>query len=349
MASEVDKIINQNKVVETPIVTLEDKLKNFKKTVDTKTSKVIRTWYFYLPQIVMTILSLFIIGAYQFVEANFDPNIFLTPDFWGNYLTYQSASWILTLNIISMMYKIYKKKHSKYIQHKEKKSFYVTVDEENQFIAKNAEKSDRARKIRAYKIWINQRIHEILEKYEINDLKDFLENGKDNILLKKEKAIKDKINYLLSVLTDEWIEENIDNVKTGRKTFTYAKVTRDKLVSGARAKNRNHGEADFEEHSVSVFVEYYLSGFIFISVIMFILLSFRLDPKENELGTYIMFAIKVFMIAFNVIMTWLKTEDTFELTKVKVAEETANEMGKYYVNEFTPQQRAEFELKYGHN
>jgi hypothetical protein len=24
-------------------------------------------------------------------------------------------------------------------------------------------------------------------------------------------------------------------------------------------------------------------------------------------------------------------------------------MGKYYVNEFTPQQRAEFELKYGHN
>ena len=58
----------------------------------------------------MTLLALFIIGAYQFVEANFDPAIFATAQFWGNYLSYQSASWILILNIIATSYKVLKKK-----------------------------------------------------------------------------------------------------------------------------------------------------------------------------------------------------------------------------------------------
>lgn len=338
--SEFEKILAEKQPPKNEEVDVKEKLKNFQKNIDKSVDKTVRVWLYYIPQILMTILAFLIIGAWQFVEAKFDPKIFLTADFWGNYLTYQSASWILVLNIIATAYKTLKKKHVRYNALKAKRNFYVTLDENHSFIGKYAEIEDRRRKIKAYKIWINQRIHKILEKREIYDLQEFLLETKDITLVKHKKAVKRKLEYLLSVLTDEWIEKNIENVKTGWRTFRYAKVTRDKLVSGAKTITSNYCESDFEEHNVSVFTEYYLSGFIFVSILMFILLSFRLFPKENALDTYVSFVIKVFMIGFSAISTWLKTEETFELTKLKVIEETTSEIGKYYAKEFSAEERA---------
>ena len=103
-------------------------------------------------------------------------------------------------------------------------------------------------------------------------------------ITKKEIKLKRKLDKILTVLTDEWIEKNIDGVRTASwfrwNGFEYAEVTRDKLVSGARVIESNHGEADFKEHNSMMFFDLFLSGFIFTSVLMFLLLSFRLEPKK---------------------------------------------------------------------
>lgn len=321
-------------------------VKNYTKNTKKKSEKVFRGFWYWLPQILMTVLSLGIIGLYQLVIADFDPKVFTTPDFWGNYLSFQMASWILILNILSMMYKIYKKKHKYYNDLKVKKNLYVTIDNEHSFIGSNAESEDRRRKIKAYKIYINQKINKILQKNEIYDLKAFIKLDLSTSIDKKKKRIQAKLGGLLHVLTDEWIEENIDNVKSWFFTFQYAKVTKDKLVSGAKVLARNHGEVDFEEHSVSVFNEYYLAPYLFSSVIMFILLSFTLTPKDNTLETYIMLTIKIFILLYNAFMTWAKTEETFERTKLKVIEETTSELGKYFVRSFSEEERKRLEEEY---
>ena len=84
------------------------------------------------------------------------------------------------------------------------------------------------------------------------------------------------------VLTNEWIEKNIDGVKRSIFffRFQYAKVTRDKLVSGGHVIQNNYGEPDFKKHTGTMVFELFLSA-LFISVIMFVLL-FRLDPKQLE-------------------------------------------------------------------
>lgn len=347
--SNFEKRLAENKPNETNTTEAKDKLKNYQKTIEKTTSKTIKVWVYFIPQIFMTLLALFIIGAYQFVEANFDPAIFATAQFWGNYLSYQSASWILILNIIATSYKVLKKKHTRYATLRDKRDYYVTIDETKPFISKGAENENRQRKIKAYKIWVNQKIHKILNKHKISDLEHFLLENNYSIETNKEKRLKKKLDYLLSVLTDEYINKNIDNVKCGWKTFTYATVSRDKLVSGARSIETNHGENDFKEHNVMIFTKFYLSGFLFISVLMFILLSFSLDPKQSTLDAWITFAIKMFMIGFSAINTWLKTDETFELTKLKVIEETTSEIGKYYSNTFTLEERIKMEQEFKEN
>lgn len=344
--SSFDKILAEKKPNETSQLDVKDKLKNYQKTIEKTASKTVRLWAYYIPQIAMTLLAFFIIGAYQFIEADFDPAIFTTAQFWGNYLSYQAASWILILNIITTAYKVAKKKHTRYIALRDKRDFYVTIDETRPFISKGAESENRKRKTKAYKIWVNQKIHKILKKHEISDLEHFLLENDYSIETKKESRLKKKLEYLLSILTDEYIEKNIDNVKTGWRTFKYATVSRDKLVSGAKGIETNYGENDFKEHGVMVFTRFYLSGFLFISVLMFILLSFRLDPKESTLDAWITFAIKMFMIGFSAINTWLKTDDTFELTKLKVIEETTSEIGKYYGSAFDEEERKQIETEF---
>ena len=63
------------------------------------------------------------VGMYQLVIADFDPKIYTTAEFWGNYLSYQTASWILTFNIINTAYKVLKKRNERYNALKNKKNF----------------------------------------------------------------------------------------------------------------------------------------------------------------------------------------------------------------------------------
>lgn len=345
--NEVDKIIQENKPKDDNNVI--DLLKNVDKNVKKVARKAVKIWYFWLNTILMTLLSLLIIGMYQLVVANFDPEIYTTPEFWGNYLTYQTASWILTINIISTSYKVYKRKNPRYLELKAKKDYYVTVDEQQSYIGKNAEEEARRRKIKAWKIHINRKLIKYVQKHKINDLKAFLSQDAKLFTNKKQKRIRGKIDGWLYVLTDKWIDENIETVKANAWHgfgFKYANVTREKLVSGGHVIESNYGESDFKEHGARVFADYYLSGFIFVSVFMFVILSFTLSYKQATFETWLTIAIKSFMLFGSAMMTLFKTDDTFELTKLKVLEETTSEMSRYFNKSFTKEQREHFESQF---
>lgn len=342
MMSKFDEKLEAEK----PKETIGELLKNVDKNVTKATKKAVRVWYFWANTVVMTLLSLLIIGMYQLFIAKFDPKIYTTAEFWGNYLSYQTASWILTFNIINTAYKVYRRKHERFTKLKKKKDFYVTVDEQSAYIGRNADDESRRRKIRAWKVYINRKLIKVLQTNKINDLKDFISRDVNLYSKKKQKRIRAKIDGLLYKMTDDWIAKNIETVKANAWHgfgFKFANVTRDKLVSGGHVIESNLGESDFKEHNAKVFADYYLSGFLFISVLMFVFLSFTLDIKEATLETWLAIAVKVFMLFGGAMMTLFKTEETFELTKLKVLEETTNEMSRYYVKSFTEDERKLFE------
>lgn len=324
-----------------------DLLKNVDKNVRDTTKKAVAVWYFWFNTALMTLLSLLIIGMYQLVIADFNPRIYTTAEFWGNYLSYQTASWILTFNIINTAYKVLKKKHERYNLLKHKKDFYVTIDEQSAYIGKNAEEEAKRRKIKAWKIYINRQLIDYVKKHKIYDLKDFISKDAKLVANKKQKRIRAKIDGLLYRLTDDWIDKNIETVKAnGWFGFKFANVTREKLVSGGRVIESNYGESDFKEHNARVFADYYLSGFIFMSVLVFVILSFTLTFKEATFETWLTIAVKSFMLLGNAMMTLFKTDETFSLTKLKVLEETTSEMSRYYNKTFTESERLEFEKQF---
>lgn len=329
--------------------TVIELLKNVDKNVNKVAKKAVKVWYFWANTVFMTLLSLAIIGMYQLFIANFNPRIYTTAEFWGNYLSYQSASWILTFNIINTSYKVYRRKNPRYLKLKKKKDYYVTVDEQSAYIGKNAEEESLRRKIKAWKIYINQKLIKYVKKHKINDLKAFIENDEKYLVSKKQKRIRANIDRLLYKLKDSWINENIENVKANAWHgfgFKYATVTRDKLVSGGHVIESNYGESDFKEHNARVFADYYLSGFLFISVLMFVFLSFTLDLREATLETYLTILFKMFLLIGGAVLTLFKTDETFELTKLKVLEETTSEMSKYYNKSFTKEEREAFESQF---
>ena len=343
--TEFDKKLQEVKPKETQSTL--DLLKNVDRNVREKTKKAVSVWYFWANTVLMTLLSLLIIGMYQLVIADFDPKIYTTPEFWGNYLSYQTASWILTFNIINTAYKVLKKRNERYNALKNKKNFYVTVDEQKAFIGINAEEEARRRKIKAWKIYINRKLINLVQKHKIYDLKAFITKDINLLTSKKQKRIRAKIDGLLYRLTDKWIDENIETVKAnGWFGFKYANVTREKLVSGGHVIESNYGESDFKEHNARVFADYYLSGFLFMSVLIFIILSFTISYKEATFETWLTIAIKSFMLFGNAMMTLFKTDDTFSLTKLKVLEETTSELSRYYNKSFTEDERKAFEIQF---
>ena len=348
--------------------TIEDKFKNVLKVQEKVTKKAV-TIFSWLPNIFMALLSLLIIGLSELVSANFDPSTFTRAEFWNSYLTFQTAVWILTFNILALGYRLIKRVHKRYIALSKKKNLIVTVDNQTPFIAKNAEESDNARKVRAWKIYQNRKLNKIVIDNGIADLKDFLyeveqevvyetkddetfekvvNTERERIYKGKKKRIKKKIDKILMVLTNEWIEKNIDGVKRSIFffRFQYAKVTRDKLVSGGHVIQNNYGEPDFKKHTGTMVFELFLSSALFISVIMFVLLSFRLDPKATTVETIIKILVKAFLLIYNGMMAWFKLDEAFEKTELKVLDETTNELNKYYVKEFNEEQRKEFEKEF---
>lgn len=348
--------------------TLDEKLKNVVKVQEKAVKKIVSVWS-WLPNILMTLISLFIIGLSELATANFDPNIFTTAEFWNSYITFQASVWILIFNILAVGYRLIKKTHKRYISLSKKKNLMITVDNQTPFIASGADESDRNRKIRAWKIFQNRKLRKLLIKHEIADLKDFLFETdivvgdeqktpeteyfkpiieRERVYKGKKKRVKRKIDKILTVLTDEWVEKNIDGIKRSKFSwrFQYAKVTRDKLVSGGHVIENNHGEADFKKHSGTMFFDLFLSGFLFTSVLMFLLLSFRLDPKATTIETIAKISIKVFLLFYNGMMTWFKLDEAFERTELKVIDETTNELNKYYIKSFTPEERLKFEKEF---
>lgn len=345
--NEVDKIIQENKQKEDNSVI--DLFKNVDKNVNKVAKKAVKVWYFWANTVFMTLLSLAIIGMWQLFIAKFDPKIYTTAEFWGSYLSYQSASWILTFNIIGTAYKVYRRKNSRYLKLKKKKDLYVTIDERHAYIGKNAEEEARRRKIKAWKIFINRKLITYVQKHKINDLKAFLSKEATYTTNKKQKRIRAKIDSFLYRLTDQWIEENIETVKANAWHgfgFRYANVTREKLVSGGHVIESNYGESDFKEHNMQVFADYYLSGFFFFSVVAFAFMSFTLDLREATLETYLTILFKMFLLIGGAVLTLFKTDETFELTKLKVLEETTSEMSRYYNKSFTKEEREAFESQF---
>lgn len=346
--------------------TVEEKLKNVAK-VQENVSKKVSKWAVWLPNAVMVVFSLLIVGLSELATANFDIGVFLKAEFWSSYLTFQLAMWLLVFNILSIGFRLLTKTHKRYEKLSKQKNLIVTVDNHKPFILKHALENDRVRKIKAWKIYQNQKLNKLIINNEIADLKDFLfgveevvvekeneaQNGKEVVLKEYSKVykgrkqrLKRKIEKILTVLTDQWIEENIDGVKKSRLfwKFQYAPITRDKLISGGRIVNSNFGESDFEKHKGQMLFDLFFSGALFISVVMFLILSFRFDPKAATIETYIKIVMKLMLLTWNAVMAWVKIEEAFARTELKVIDETTNELNKYFVKEFTEEERKEFEI-----
>lgn len=352
-----------------PKPSVDDKLKNVVKNAQ-QVKKKVSTWYFWLSNILMAILSLAIIGLYELIIAKFDPSIFTTAEFWNSYLSFQTAIWIFVINILSTAYKIYKKKREDYSELKKRKDKLITIDNQLNFIGKNASETSKNRKIKSWKIYQNGKLNDYMLKHEIYDLKGFLlkfeeepskeekeplieeevpKKSVEQIVTPKEIKHKRKIEKILITLTDDWIDNNIDYVRANKWHgfgFKFADVTRDKLINGGHVIQTNHGESDFEEHGGAMFFDLFLSGFIFTSVLGFLLLSFGLTPKETDIETIIRIALKTLLLLYNGFMAWYKSDEAFERTKLKVLNETANEIERYYRKEFTQEQRIEIERQF---
>lgn len=133
---------------------------------------------------------------------------------------------------------------------------------------------------------------------------------------KKEYELKQEINTLLTKLTDEFIEENIDHLKV-----KYAQVTEAGLVNGFKPRSQQEYESDFQEHTTSAILNEFGVGQIAMMAIGFVMLSLDLVLKGVSITTWVFFVFKMFILIWVYFKATFRSKIIFQKTNLKAVQE----------------------------
>ena len=300
----------------------------------------------YGTQIIMVISSFLMIGIQQFAEPQFDPYFFMIAKFWCEYLPFITATWLILFATTTGAFKIYMEIDHSYTELESQIQDHVNEDSKNPFIKKGALLEDRENKKRAYKRKLSRELSKKMKKYGIGTFDvlviylGLVEPKKDDdgnigisteLLLKgikikpkRENAVKGSLQALYEMLSDEYLEANIDNVR-----IKYTQVTPTLLTHGFSPRTKETYEPNYQANDKSQIIQEFGVGQIATMIIMFVLLSLDLVSKETSWATWVFFGLKAFQLLWAYLKGSARAKVLFKRTHVKALQERANSLNEY--------------------
>lgn len=311
------------------------------------TVKSLSWLYKYMQQILMVTFSFLLIGIQQFAEPQFNPFFFLQAKFWYEYLPFVTALWLILFATTSGAFKIYMEIDPLYIQLKNNIQDHVDSDSKNAFIEIGCKVDDRDRKKRAFKRQKSRELARKIKKYNIGTFDnlvkylkiDELDGGNGNssfsqqdILLlnginvskKKEKRVKASLRALYDMLSDEYVEKVIDNIK-----IKYNQVNSSLLINGFSPRTKETYEPNFRSNDQVEVISEFGIGQVVTMILMFIILSLDLMSKEATMATFVFFILKMFQLTWTYLKASMRSKPIFERTFIKALQEREKTLNGY--------------------
>lgn len=303
--------------------------------------------------LIFATLSLVPIGLITLVDAKWDWSIYMSWEFWVDYLTVQGVAWYVRVWVSQTRMRNLKFTNIIYITKENNIQDLVDKDYEKPFIDEYATRDDERRKVRAWERKIKTKLLKITNRHRVNNLtsyvKDYLnaqnqalepfvlESDKkyrlkwlNRLWAKRQVKLNAKINALVHKLSKEWITLNITTQKV-----KYNRVSKTILISGFAPSMGRSDEADYKTNSARVFLKRTLPSFVFMAALMFLILPLFGSGFSKELTAWLKFITKVIMIASSGIMMWLAAPDMFKETEIKATSERETTLNKYYKSSTT--------------
>ncbi len=300
----------------------------------------------YGTQILMVVSSFIMIGVQQFAEPKFDPYFFTRPRFWYEYLPFITATWLILFATTTGAFKVYMETDRAYLNLERSIQDHVDEDSKNPFIKKGALHEDRDNKKRAYKRKITRQLARQMKKYGIGTFDVLIiylglikpktddEGNMDvstDLLLKgikippkREKRVQAHLQALYEMLSDEYLEANIDNIK-----IRYTQVTPTLLTHGFSPRTKETYEPNYQANDKSQIIQEFGYGQIVTMIVMFILLSLDLVSKETSWATWVFFSLKAFQLLWAYLKGSARAKPLFKRTHVKALQERENSLNDY--------------------
>jgi hypothetical protein len=346
--NEIDKLVKDTYGDEKPKIDL-GKVYNEYKEVSKETSRKVTTWFTkYLEQIIALIFAFVLIGVQQFAEPHFDPYFFLRPKFWFEYLPYVTAIWVIIFAVLTGNNKWLVDVDVEYQKTYDAIQKHVDDDRTTPYIHEGATLEDEMRKTFAWKTKVSKRIEKLRKKYQIgstsalmqfvgykkrsiikgengeNETVEEVFSGDDTIVAFKIKVLQNarkrglrkRLNYLLNLLDDNYIKENLENLNV-----KYDKVTASILTSGISPSSVKRNTSNYQEKFGSTVFDEFGTGFLVFSLVSAFILSLDLIRKEVGMETWIFFAFKGFMLFTYYLRANARSKVIFKKTVVKALKE----------------------------
>ena len=312
--------------------------------------------------VVFAAVSLIPIGLLTLLDPHWDWTVYATWLFWVDYLTIQGVSWYGRWWIFSTKTRFYILTDEDYLKNENQIQDFVDKDHEEPFIGDYADEDNHERKVRAWRRKIKRKLIRINNRWHINNMsmhfkttengskivsKPFelksdklyhhplkkklwrvfngfvrIRNWRRNIKITKLNA---KINAWFELLSDEWVDNNIDTIKV-----KYSKVSKSILVSGFTPNQTVNDESNYKTESAKVFLSETMPMFIFVSFIMFLIVPLFGSGLSKDLSAWGMFFTKVALVLSSIAMVWLNSRKMFKSTEVKAINERNTTLNKYW-------------------
>ena len=339
-----EKVVEKEKSVAENIAEVYNELVDKQKMYSVKTL----TWFYkYMQQIIMVTFSFLLIGIQQFAEPQFNPYFFLQAKFWYEYLPFVTALWLILFATTSGSFKIYMEIDLLYIQLKNEIQDHVNSDSKNPFIEIGCKIDDRERKKRTFKKKVSRELASKIKKYSIGTFDNLVkylkidevdENGEKailsqqdilllngiNVSKKKEKRVKASLRALYDMLSDEYVEKVIDNIK-----IKYNQVTSSLLINGFSPRTKETYEPNFKSNDQVEVISEFGVGQLVTMVMMFVILSLDLMTKEATVATWVFFVLKMFQLTWTYLKASMRSKPIFERTFIKALQERENTLNGY--------------------
>jgi len=265
------------------------------------------------------------IGIQQFAEPQFDPYFFMRAKFWYEYLPFITATWLILFATTTGAFKIYMEIDHSYTELESQIQDHVNEDSKNPFI------KELSKKMKKYGIGTFDVLVIYLGLVEPKKDDDGNIGIATELLLKgikikpkRENAVKGSLQALYEMLSDEYLEANIDNVR-----IKYTQVTPTLLTHGFSPRTKETYEPNYQANDKSQIIQEFGVGQIATMIIMFVLLSLDLVSKETSWATWVFFGLKAFQLIWAYLKGSARAKVLFKRTHVKALQERANSLNEY--------------------
>ena len=284
----------------------------------------------YFTQILLTVLSFFMIGIQQFAEAKFDPYFFLRANFWFEYIPFVASQWIILFAVVTGNIKWLSEIEEQYQKETQLIQDHVDKDRVTPYISIGCKIADKERKIYAYRIKMSRKIEKILNKYNFgtfSQIKLFVEESElSQVKIKsKRKAIRlrKRLENMLQSFDDKWCDENIQNIK-----IKYDQVTESGLINGFVPTSNETYQPNFKENLSGTMVNEFGYGQMVTMILGFVILSLDLVAKSATITTWVMFTFKMVILFWAYFKANSRSKTIFKKTTLKALQERRKELDR---------------------